>query len=255
MRSCLIFTGKEIKEHIRSYRLLILGIVFIIFGIMSPATAKYTPEILKIVSGSSGISIALPPVTVMDSYLQFFKNLDSMGVIILLLVFAGTIADEKVKGSASLILTKNITRPSFVLAKFAGAALLWTVVYIAGALVCQAYVLWLFPGEATGNLLPSFAAYWLYSLVLLAFTLLASALARSHGIATLGAFAGWGLLLLSMIPAKLAGYSPAALGTVNVQIITGGMHAGELLVPAILAIALICLSLGCAAWSLSRQEL
>jgi ABC-2 type transport system permease protein len=255
MRSCLIFTGKEIREHIRSYRLLILGIVFILFGIMSPATAKLTPEILKMVGTGSGISVTLPPVTVLDSYVQFFKNMNSIGVIIILLVFAGLVVDEKVKGSASLILTKNLSGPAFLLAKYAAAALLWTVIFAVGVLVCQGYTLWLFPGETAANLFLGFSSYWLYGLLLLAITTLASVLAKGHGLATLGAFAGWGLLLLSMIPAKIARYSPAALGSMNLPLIAGSTQSGDLLIPSLLALALILLCLGGAAWSLSRQEL
>jgi ABC-2 type transport system permease protein len=253
MKSCLIFTGKEISEHIRSYRLVILGIVFIIFGIMSPATAKYTPELLK--SLGNGIVLNMPPVTAMDSYMQFFKNMNSIGVIILLLVFAGLVADEKVKGSASLILTKNLSRPAFLLAKYVAAALLWTVVYTAGALVCQGYTLWFFPNSPVPDLFAGFALYWLYGLLLMAFTILSSAVAKSHGLATLGAFAGWGLLLVSMIPAKIAQYSPAALGSVNLQVISGAAKSGDLLIPVVLAVSLILLSLLGAAWSLSQQEL
>lgn len=255
MKSCLIFTGKEMREYIRSYRLLILGIVFIIFGMLSPATAKYTPEILKMVGGDTGMSITLPPVTVLDSYVQFFKNINSMGVIIILLVFAGMVADEKVKGSASLILTKNLSRPAFVMAKFFGAAMLWTAIFAVGALVCLGYTMWLFPGDSVANLLPGFAAYWLYGLLLLAFTTLASAAAKSHGLATIGAFAGWGLLMLSMSFQQIAKYSPAMLGAANVPVIAGAMPSGDLLVPMLIAVALIGLSLGGAAWSLSRQEL
>lgn len=255
MKSCMIFIGKELREHVRSWRLLILGAVFIIFGIMSPATAKYTPDILKMVGTDSGIVINLPPVTITDSYLQFFKNMNGIGVIIILLVFAGIVVDEKVKGSAPLMLTKNISRPSFLLAKYAGAALLWTVIYAAGALVCQGYTLWFFPGGAVSSLFAGFAAYWLYGLLLLAFTLLASAIAKGHGLATLGAFAGWGLLLLSKIPVKIAKYSPAALGSMNLPVIAGATPAGDMLVPAILAVGFIALSLGIASWSLSRQEL
>lgn len=255
MRQYLIFTGKEMQEHVRSYRLLILGLVFVLFGIMSPATAKLTPEILKMVGGDTGFTIVLPPVTVMDSYVQFFKNMNSIGVIILLLVFAGTVVDEKVKGSASLILTKNLSRPAFVLAKFTAAALLWTAIYAAAALVCQGYTMWLFPGESANNLFAGFASYWLYGLLLLAFTVLASTAAKGHGLATLGAFAGWGLMLVSMIPAKVAAISPAALGTVNLQVIAGMMPVQDLLIPILAAVALAALALGGAAWAITRQEL
>lgn len=255
MRSFLIFTGKEITEHIRSWRLVILGAVFILFGIMSPATAKYMPEILKMAGGDTGLSIILPPVTVMDCYLQFFKNINGIGMIVILLVFAGLVAGEKSKGSASLILTKNLSRPAFLMAKFTAAALLWTIIYACGALVCQGYTLWFFQGYVAPNLFAAFAAYWLYGLVLIALTMLASALAGGYGIAALGAFAGWGLMMLSMVPAKIARYSPAALGSVNLQVIAGGTPTGDLLVPAIIAVALIALALSLASWSLSKQEL
>jgi ABC-2 type transport system permease protein len=253
MRSCAVFLGKEMREHVRSYRLLILGIVFILFGIMSPATAKFTPELIKALGG--GIVLNLPPVSVLDSYVQFFKNLSGIGVIILLLVFAGSVANEKAKGSAPLILTKGISRLSFLLSKYAGAALLWTAVYGASALVCQGYTLWLFPGSVVSGLLISFAAFWLFGLLVLALTLLASVIAGSHGLASLGAFAGWGLLMLSLLPRQIASYSPAALGAMNVQLLNGEIQPIGLVVPALLAIALIGLSLGAAAWSLSRQEL
>ncbi|MHB8962101.1 MAG: hypothetical protein ACYC5K_03020 [Saccharofermentanales bacterium] len=40
-------------ESIRKHRLLVMVVVFLLFGIMSPLTAKYMPEILKLALGSS----------------------------------------------------------------------------------------------------------------------------------------------------------------------------------------------------------
>ena len=255
MRSFLIFTGKECTEHIRSKRLLILGLVFILFGIMSPAAAKFMPEILKMAGNDTGVIIQMSPPTVLDSYLQFFKNMNSIAVIVLLLVFAGLVVDEKAKGTASILLTKSLSRPAFLLAKFTAAAVLWTAIYAVSAFICQGYTLWLFPSESARHLLISFAAYWLYGLLLLALTIFASTAAKSHGLATLGAFAAWGLLMLSMIPKKAAAISPASLGAINLQVIAGTMPTSDLLVPAIAAIALIALVLGCASWAITRQEL
>lgn len=253
MRACMIFLGKELREHMRSYRLPVLAAVFVIFGMMSPATARYMPELLK--AFGNGIVLNLPPVSFTDSYLQFFKNLSSMGDIILLLVFAGMVAAEKSKGSAPLILTKSLSRASFVLAKYMGAALVWTAIYLAGALVCQGYTIWLFPGSHADNLLAAFAAYWLYGLMLLALTVLASAVAKSQGMAALGAFAGWGLLLVSMIPSGAAKVSPAALSSMNLQVILGSMPAGDLLIPALVAVGVIGVSLGAAVYSMMKQEM
>jgi ABC-2 type transport system permease protein len=255
MKAFMIFLGKEMREHIRSNKLWILGAVFIFFGILSPATARFMPDILKLMGNSSGVVVTLPPVSVTDSYAQFFKNMSGVGVIIVLLVFAGSVSGEKAKGSASLILTKNLSKTSYLLSKYTGAALLWTCIYAAGALVCFGYTLWLFPGESAGNVLASFAAFWLYGLLLLAFTLLASAAAGGFGLSALGAFAGWGVLMISMAPQKIAKYTPAALGAVNVQLIRGDVPVGNLLIPALIAVALSCLALCCGACILSRQEL
>lgn len=256
MRPYLIFTGKELREHMRTFRLPILAIVFIFFGILSPATAKYTPELLKMLgTGDSGITITVGQARMQDSYVQFFKNMTGVGNIILLLVFAGLVANEKAKGQASLILTKNLSRPAFLLAKFSAAAVVWTAIYAAGALVCQGYTLWFFPGETASNLLPAFAAYWLYGVLILAFTLLASSLTGSYALSALGAFALWGVLMLSVLPASIAKYTPQALGSLNVAVVQGASPAGDLLAPALIAAGFIIVALGLGSWLLSKQEL
>lgn len=43
MKSLLAFMKKEWMEQVRSGRLLILVIIFILLGIMNPAVAKLTP--------------------------------------------------------------------------------------------------------------------------------------------------------------------------------------------------------------------
>ena len=82
--------------------------------------------------------------SVTDSYVQFFKNMNGMGVIILLLVFSGMVSMKKRK-APRLDTDEEPFAAGFLLAKYAGAAVLWTAVYAVGALACQAYALWLFP--------------------------------------------------------------------------------------------------------------
>ena len=40
MRSLIAFIKKEFTEQLRSGRLIILGLLFVLFGIMNPAIAK-----------------------------------------------------------------------------------------------------------------------------------------------------------------------------------------------------------------------
>lgn len=255
MKSFIVFTGKEMKEHARTYRAVVLGAVLLLFGMMSPATAKFTPEILQFVGGDAGMRIELPPVTVLDSYMQFFKNMNSMGVILLLLLFAGSIAGEKARGSAALMFARGLSRPAFVLSKFAAAATLWTAAYALSVFACLGYTSWLFPGELAGPLPLAFAAYWLYVLMLLSFTVLSGALARGQAMASLGAFALWGLTMLSTVPYRWDEASPAALGLKNLEMVSGALTAADLPIPALLAVLAIAAALAMAVFSMKRQEL
>ena len=46
MRAFLAFMKKEWMEQIRSSRLVVLTILFVLFGIMNPAIAKLTPCVI-----------------------------------------------------------------------------------------------------------------------------------------------------------------------------------------------------------------
>ena len=64
-------------EVLRSGRLMILGLLFVLFGIMNPAIAKLTPWLLETLSDSlaeSGMIVTDVKVSAMDSWVQFYKT-------------------------------------------------------------------------------------------------------------------------------------------------------------------------------------
>ena len=71
--------GKELLENVRTHRLLVLAVVMIFFGILSPVTARYMSQILSFAaSGQEGMEQFLdliPPPTILDSVDQYVKNL------------------------------------------------------------------------------------------------------------------------------------------------------------------------------------
>ena len=78
MKSLLAFIKKEMLEQRRSGKLIILGILFVVLGIMSPAIAKLTPWLMEMmVDTLAGSGLVFTPVSVsaMDSWTQFFKNM------------------------------------------------------------------------------------------------------------------------------------------------------------------------------------
>src|SRR5258708_28643835 len=90
------FLRKELHESLRTNRLLVVAAIFAILGIISPLTAKYTPELLKSLGpGSGGVTIILPTPTVKDAIAQFIKNVAGTGIFVAVLLPMGLVAREK----------------------------------------------------------------------------------------------------------------------------------------------------------------
>jgi ABC-2 type transport system permease protein len=107
MKNYVAILEKELLESVRSYKLFIMLIVFFIFGIMSPLTAKLLPELLSSMV-PEGITITLTEPAAIDSWMQFFKNVSQMGLIVMLLVFSGIIGVELSRGTLINMLTKGL---------------------------------------------------------------------------------------------------------------------------------------------------
>ena len=176
-RSLLL--GKELLEQVRTLRLFIVLIVFALFGLISPLTAKYLPDILKAVGGAEIVLPSLPTPSVADAVDQFLKNLNQFGVLAAILLAMGTVATEKDRGTAALLMTKPVARPAFLLAKFVAIGLnLLLAVAVAGALAYY-YTLVLFEAPPAGGWAAMCLLLWLSIYAYAALTLLGSTLAGS----------------------------------------------------------------------------
>ena len=256
MNGTIVIFKKEMLDQLRSYRIFIFSIILLIFAISSPVIAKITPDLLKMIGTTGEYSIqTLKIPDYKDAYAEFFKNLSQIGAIVILLIYSGIICDEKVKGSAAMILTKNLSRASFVVGKFLTAAFIWTVIYLVCAGVCFGYTYYFFPVLPHGNVILSNVMFWLYGLLLISFTLFASTVSNSHATATVFAFLGWVVLLISSAIPKVQNYSPSLLGTLNVEVISGIKNFSDVYISVIIGCVLIIGFVILSAISLSKQEI
>jgi ABC-2 type transport system permease protein len=119
MRSLIAFTKKEFTDQLRSGKVLFLGILFLLFGIMNPAVAKLTPWLLKLFADSlagSGITVTEATVSAIDSWAQFFKNIP-IGLIAFALLQSSVLTKEVSSGALILSLTKGLQRYKAVVSK------------------------------------------------------------------------------------------------------------------------------------------
>ena len=118
---------------------------------MNPLTAKLTPDLLaKFLP--EGMIIELPVPSSLDSWAQFFKNVTQMGLIVVLLVFSGILANEITQGTLINLLTKGLSREAVITAKYAAMLALWSMGVLVSSLVTWGYTVYLFPDGKSHNL-------------------------------------------------------------------------------------------------------
>jgi len=246
---------KELLEQWRTRRLLVVGVVFLLFGLTSPLLAKYTPEILKAVgTGMPGATIVLPPPTTADAVGQLMKNVGQLGILIAILLAMGSVAGEKERGTAAFILTMPAGRVAFLLAKLVA---LGTTLLVAMALATAgawAYTTLLFEPLPLGGTLAMGLLLWLELLSFAALTFLASTAFASQLVA--GGVGFVALVVLSILGAipTVGEWSPIGASAVAMDLGLGSAPSTWL--PAAAgSVACILVSAAAAMVVFRRQEL
>jgi ABC-2 type transport system permease protein len=248
-----VLLRKELLEQWRTRRLPVVAVVFLAFGIASPVLARYLPEIVKSLGGT-GFEIQFPEPTARDAVDQFLKNIGQAGVLTAILLAMGSVANEKERGTAALVLSKPASRAAFLVAKVLaiGATLLVSVALASAAAYLYTAILFAAPGAVgwvamTLLLLLSLLGYT-------ALTFLGSTLTRSSlAAAAIGVGGLVGLAVISALP-NVARYTPGGLASPGAAL-ANGVDAGDVLGPVLANIGLVIV-LVCAAWlSFRRQEL
>lgn len=215
MRGFVVLLKKEISEQLRTYRVVVVGGVFLLFGVTTPLLLKYLPEFIKL--AGEQMQIVVPPPTSAQSLVEYAGTMGQIGVLVAVLVAMGCVANELQRGTAVITLSKPVSRAAFVSAKFAAMSLTFIVSLAAASFVCLAYTVWLIgPADVRSFLGLNFLAA-LFLVFCLAVTVLFSSLFRSSlaaGGVSIGVLVGQaGLSVLPLIgdymPGKLLGWGNA----------------------------------------------
>lgn len=240
MKTLYAFLKKEFLDAVRTGRLILLVLIFAVFGIMNPVIAKLTPWMLEMMAESmadSGLILAMEaPVDAMTSWAQFFKNLP-IALIVFVLMFCDIFTGEYKSGTLLLVLTRGLSRYKIVLAKTALLLSLWTLGYALCFGITYGYNAYFWNNRIARSLFPAAALWWLFGVWVICLMILFSSLLSSHVGVSLSV-GGTVLLayLISVLPkAKL--YSPAAL--MNAGALLSGAAGAEAFGRAVVT-ALVC---------------
>lgn len=212
MKSLLSFTKKEFMEHFRSAKIIILTGVFILFAIINPMIAKFTPVIIEMLSESmqGGMEITAGEVTAMDSWLQFIKNAP-MALIVFMLLESSIFTKEYQKGTLVLTLTKGLKRHTVLISKTFVMLTLWTAEYFMcyGLTYPFNNILW---DNTVAENLPFMAlSWWILGVMAICLSVLFSVIAKNN-ILVLAGTGGviLGSYLIGSLP-KIGDYMPTLL--------------------------------------------
>lgn len=248
-----VLARKELLEQWRTMRLLVVSAVFLLVGLTSPLLARFTPEILEAIGGDQ-FQIVLPPPTAADAYDQLAKNLGQFGILVAVLIAMGSVATEKERGTAALILTKPASRGAFLASKLVAIAAVLGIATAVASAGAWFYTLVLFEPLPIAGFVAATVLQWLSLVVFAAVTFLGSTLTRSAlAAAGLGVAVFIVIGILSIVP-PLAPYLPVGLAAAARELALG-RPVTDALTPIVANVALVG-GLATASWlAFRRQEL
>jgi ABC-2 type transport system permease protein len=210
---------KEILESWRTHRFLVVISVLVIFGILSPLTAKFMPEIFKMVSGAEQFAALIPEPSVKDAVDQYIKNISQFALIMGILISMGSVVQEKERGTAAMILVKPLPRGAFLLAKLTVLLVIFTASLVLAGSCAYYYTLYLFEPLPVLPWLAMNGLLLIYTMVYVALTIFFSTVGRSQALAgglSLATMAVLGIIgsipsLRKFVPANLIDWAASLI--------------------------------------------
>lgn len=255
MKIYSVLLKKDITEIFKTYKLFVIPAIFLFFGFTSPVFAKFLPEFIKSMA-NSGFKIELPPPTWIDAYEQFFKNLNQIGLLSIILTTMGSIAEEKSKGIIHLVLSRSVSHWNIILSKFTASAIILAFSLFLGFLACGYGTFILFKQILLQDAIIATLIYFVYALFILSITLFASAIARSTTIAaaiSIGLF--FFFSILSSIHPALTNYTPGGLTNYIHLAIIHSIDYNSVSISLCFTSVLSCLFLFAGNYIFSKQEI
>jgi ABC-2 type transport system permease protein len=247
---------KELREQFRTNRIVAVAAVFVLFGILGVLTDRYMKQLFDAIgSESAGMTFQVPPPSLAGASAQILKNLSQFGIICALLLAMGSVAWEKERGTAGMIMTKPASRAAFLAAKLAAISINLGVAVVLGCGLAYVYTALLYP-EAfpIGGYVAMSVLLWWTLVIFAAITMLGSTLTRS-------AIAAAGIGLVALLVVGIIGalpvvgpYMPSSLGQPASDLVLG-KDPGNFLGPLLFNIALVPALFGATWLTFRRQEL
>lgn len=227
MKSFMTLLSKEFLGLVRSSKVIWLPIVFMLLSVMQPVTYYFMDDIMKM-SGSlpEGAVFEMPMPTSGEVMASVLSQLNSIGILLIIVAVMGTISDERKSGALILVFTRPVSSLQIVASKTVAHAALLIFSFICGYLLSYYYTILLFSALPISDLLVSMLIYSLYIIFIVSCVVLSSAILNGNGaIAIINAIFFFILSLaggyfqdqLAWIPTQLSSYASSIVQGAEVK--------------------------------------
>lgn len=221
MRIFFSLIKKEAIENIRTKKILGLLLLFIFIGLISPLTAKLTPQIIQSIA-TDGIDIKANTPTEIDSWVQFFKNINQIGMFGLVILFSTQVTNEIQKGTLINLLSKGLPRYQVIMSKWFFNTIMWFCSYCICFLVAFGYTEYFFGNTfPVGNILMAALLPLIFGIFLISLEILGSVITENVVGTLIFVASGVVIQFILSLKGEIVKYMPIALLGKPVNIIKG----------------------------------
>lgn len=218
---------KEWMQSLRSFKFFAVIIVFAILGIMSPLIALMTPQILESVVQEQMPGFVIPEPTAYDSFIQFYSNVNQMGLLIFIIVFGSVLTIEFSRGTLVNLLTKGLSRSIVIHVKALFLFIVWTVAYALAAVITYSYTIYYWD-EPLHQVFGALVTPWIYGVFLIVLILFASVMFKNFIVVLSTVLVVISLFMLLGIHPDLAEWLPNYINKNNLAMLQGTFEFSEL---------------------------
>ena len=178
MNGFSVLLKKELKEQLKTYKLLIVAAVFLLLGLGTPLLIKYTPQLIEM--AGEDLVIEMPPPSAAMAIAEYTSTIGQIGVLVAVLVAMGAVARERSRGTAAIVLSKPVSMGAFLMAKLTAMSATFIGALILGSVACYTYTVLLIESADITTFLALNLLIALFLVVCLSVTLFFSSIFRNQ---------------------------------------------------------------------------
>lgn len=239
---------KDALEQLKTYRFLIVVVVFLIFGLSAPVLMKMMPKMMPVTETGSGLQLKIiGEASLSDAASQYLGLIGQMGILLVIIFAMGVVAGTGSRRVATMLLSKPISRSDYLLSKYTINAVMFIIAITLGTLAFYGYSVVLYGYFSPLGIPLSIVCTSAFFLMVLALTILFSALMKSSAAA--GGLALLAVFAVSVVPGffhPIKRFGPGYLLDISWQVLARtkgfGCALPSLIVTGVITVAVLVLA-------------